>query len=57
MTDQEKYYEVHTVDRSFVTIPGSGYAGSSLGTSGQIILFTLSAHLTRTSKINLIQYS
>jgi hypothetical protein len=57
MTDQEKYYEVHTVDRSFITIPGSGYAGSSLGTPGQVVLFTLNAHLTRTTKLNLIQYS
>ena len=57
MTDQEKYYEVHTVDRSFITIPGGGYAGSSLGTPGQVVLFTLNAHLTRTTKLNLIQYS
>jgi hypothetical protein len=57
VTDQEKYYEVNTVDRSFVTIPGAGSAGASLGTPGQVVLFTLSAHLTRTSKINLIQYS
>jgi hypothetical protein len=57
VTDQEKYYEVHTIDRSFVTIPGSGYAGSSLGTPGQIILFTLNAHSTRITKLNLIQYS
>ena len=57
ITDQEKYYEVFTVDRSFITIPGGTGAGSSLGTPGQIVLFTLSAHLTRTSKLNLIQYS
>jgi hypothetical protein len=57
ITDQEKYYEVSTVDRSFVTIPGGTGAGSSLGTPGQIIVFTLSAYLTRTPRLNLIKYS
>jgi hypothetical protein len=57
ITDQEKYYQVNTVDRSFITIPGSGNAGSSLGTPGQVVLFTLSAYLTRTTNLNLIQYS
>jgi hypothetical protein len=57
ITDQEKYYQVNTVDRSFITIPGGGTAGSSLGTPGQIILYTLGAYLTRTTNLNLIQYS
>jgi hypothetical protein len=57
ITDQEKYYQVNTVDRSFITIPGAGDAGASLGTPGQVILFTLSAYLTRTTTLNLIQYS
>lgn len=57
ITDQEKYYEVFTVDRSFVTIPGGTGAGASLGTPGQVILFTLSAHMTRITKLNLIRYS
>ena len=57
LTDQEKYYQVNTVDRSFITIPGSGDAGSSLGTPGQIVLYTLGAYLTRTTNLNLIQYS
>jgi hypothetical protein len=57
ITDQEKYYQVNTVDRSFITIPGGGTAGSSLGTPGQIILYTLGAYLTRTTTLNLIQYS
>jgi hypothetical protein len=57
VTDQEKYYEIHTIDRSFVTIPGGTGAGSTLGTPGQIILFTLNGHLTRTTKLNLIRYS
>jgi hypothetical protein len=57
VTDQEKYYEIDTVNRSFVTIPGGGDAGASLGTPGQVVLYVLNGHLTRTSKLNLIQYS
>ena len=57
LTDQEKYYQVNTVDRSFITIPGAGDAGASLGTPGQVVLFTLNAYLTRTTTLNLIQYS
>jgi hypothetical protein len=57
ITDQEKYYQVNTIDRSFITIPGGGDAGASLGTPGQIVLFTLNAYLTRTTNLNLIQYS
>jgi hypothetical protein len=57
VTDQEKYYQVNTVDRSFITIPGAGDAGASLGTPGQIVLFTLNAYLTRTTTLNLIKYS
>jgi hypothetical protein len=57
VTDQERYYEINTVDRSFVTIPGGTGAGSTLGTPGQVVLFTLSGYLTRTTKLNLIRYS
>jgi hypothetical protein len=57
ITDQEKYYQVNTVDRSFITIPGGGDAGASLGTPGQVVLFTLGAYLTHTTNLNLIQYS
>lgn len=57
ITDQEKYYQVNTIDRSFVTIPGAGDAGASLGTPGQVVLFTLNAYLTRTTTLNLIKYS
>jgi hypothetical protein len=57
ITDQEKYYQVNTVDRSFITIPGAGDAGASLGTPGQVVLFTLNAYLTRTTNLNLIKYS
>jgi len=57
ITDQERYYQVNTVDRSFITIPGSGDAGSTVGTPGQIVLYSLGAYLTRTTNLNLIQYS
>jgi hypothetical protein len=57
ITDQERYYQVNTVDRSFITIPGSGDAGSTVGTPGQIVLYSLGAYLTRTTNLNLIKYS
>jgi len=57
ITDQERYYQVNTVDRSFITIPGSGNAGSTVGTPGQIVLYSLGAYLTRTTNLNLIKYS
>ena len=57
ITDQERYYQVNTIDRSFITIPGAGNAESTVGTPGQIVLFSLGAYLTRTTNLNLIQYS
>ena len=57
ITDQERYYQVNTVDRSFITIPGAGDAGSTVGTPGQIVLFSLGAYLTRTTNLNLVKYS
>lgn len=57
ITDQERYYQVNTVDRSFITIPGAGDAGSTVGTPGQIVLYSLGAYLTRTTQLNLVKYS
>jgi len=57
ISDQEKYYEVNSIDKQFITLPGTGASESTLGTPGQIILFVASAYLTRTSKLNLIKYS
>ena len=57
ITDQEKYYEVHTVTRSTITLPGNATNSIEIGTPGQVILYVLEAHLTRTTKINLIEYS
>jgi hypothetical protein len=57
ITDQERYYQVNTIDRSFITIPGGGDAESAVGTPGQIVLYSLGAYLTRTTNLNLIKYS
>lgn len=52
--EQEIYYEVSSIDRQFITIPGTD---ASLGTPGYIVTYVISAYLTRTSKLNLIKYS
>ena len=57
VTDQERYYEIHTTNRSVVTLPGGGTSTSTIGTPGQLILFVIEGHLTRTTKLNLIKYS
>jgi hypothetical protein len=57
ITDQERYYEVNSIDRKFVTLPGTGTSASTVGTPGLIVLYVLSAYLTRTSRLNLIKYS
>ena len=57
ITDQERYYEINSIDRKFVTLPGTGTSASTVGTPGFIILYVLSAYLTRTSKLNLVKYS
>jgi hypothetical protein len=57
ITDQERYYEVNSIDRKFVTLPGTGTSASIIGEPGLIVLYVLSAYLTRTSRLNLIKYS
>ena len=57
ITDEERFYEVSSINRSFVTLPGTGTSSSTTGTPGFIILYVLSAYLTRTSKLNLVKYS
>lgn len=54
--DREKYYEVNSIDQTFVTIPGVGASNGSLGTTGQIVMYTLSGYLTRITKLNIIEY-
>ena len=60
VTDQERYYEISSIDRQVVTLPGSAGGNpvpSAGNTPNQIILYVLSAYLTRTSKLNIVQYS
>ena len=60
ITDQQRYYEISSINRQVVTLPGSVGATSvpSAGnTPNQIILYVLSAYLTRTSKLNILKYS
>lgn len=60
VTDQERYYEVSSIDRQVVTLPGgqgSNPAPNPGNTPNQIILYVLSAYLVRTSKLNILKYS
>jgi hypothetical protein len=60
VTDQERYYEISSIDRQVVTLPGAAGASpvpSPGNTPNQIILYALSAYLTRTSRINIIEYN
>ena len=59
VTDQQRYYEISSIDRQVVTLPGSVGATPvppTGNTPNQIILYVLSAYLTRTSRLNLIKY-
>jgi len=60
ITDQQRYYEINSIDRQVVTLPGSVGATPVPGagnTPNQIILYVLSAYLTRTSRLNILKYS
>ena len=58
LADQERYYEVKVLNTSIITIPGAGGAQNFTGNgnAGQIILYGLTCHLTRITKINIIPY-
>lgn len=57
VTDQERYYEVDTLNTSIITIPGATSQNATPGqTAGEIVMYTLTCHLTRTTKLNLIEY-
>lgn len=56
LMDRERYYEVNSMDVHFVTIPGVGSSNGTQGTTGQTVMYVLSCHLTRVTKINLIEY-
>jgi hypothetical protein len=53
VSESERYYEISSVNRTVITIPG----GTPGGIASQTIMYVLSAYLTRTSKLNLIKYS
>jgi hypothetical protein len=57
ISDQNRYYEISSINISYITTPGAGTSTTTTGNPGQIILYVLSAYLTRTSKLNLIKYS
>jgi hypothetical protein len=60
VTDQQRYYEISSIDRQVVTLPGSVGATPippAGNTPNQIILYVLSAYLTRTSRINIVEYN
>ena len=59
ITDQQRYYEISSIDRQTVTLPGASTNATTAtsGTPGQVILYVLSAYLTRTSKLNIVKYS
>jgi hypothetical protein len=57
VTDQERYYEVNTLNTSIITIPGAtAQNGNPGGTAGEIVLLNLICHLTRTTKLNIKEY-
>jgi hypothetical protein len=55
VSDRERYYEVNNVDTQFITIPGGGVPNSTTGTAGQVVLYVLTCHLTRVTRLNLIE--
>jgi hypothetical protein len=54
--DREKYYEVNSIDNQFITLPGTGASNGTLGSTGQLITYTLTCYLTRVTKLNIIPY-
>lgn len=56
LMDRERYYEVNSIDSQFVTIPGVGASNGIQGTTGQIVMYSLTCYLTRITKLNLIEY-
>jgi hypothetical protein len=52
MLDQERHYEVNSINQNLLTLPGAAI-GSSPTT---VIQYVLSGNLARTTKLNLIEY-
>ena len=56
VSDRERFYEVNNIDSQFITISGGGSASNqSTGTTGQVVLFILTCHLTRVTRLNLVE--
>jgi hypothetical protein len=56
LMDRELYYEVNNVNQQFATIPGTNAPNSVIGTTGQIMAYSISGYLTRITKLNIIPY-
>jgi hypothetical protein len=54
--DRERFYEISSVDSIFGTISGVRTPNGIQGTNGQVLMYVLTAYLTRVSKLNLIEY-
>ena len=50
--DQERHYEVNNINQNLLTLPGATIGAASTS----VIQYVLSANLTRTTKLNLIEY-
>lgn len=53
LMDREKMYEVSSLDQNFLTQPGGS---TTTPPSGITVLYILKGYLTRTTKLNLIEY-
>jgi hypothetical protein len=42
--DRELYYEVNNVNQQFATIPGTNAPNSEIGTTGQIMAYSISGY-------------
>lgn len=57
VTDQERYYEVNTLNTNIITIPGATAQNATPGgTAGEIMIYVLTCHLSRTTKLNITPY-
>jgi hypothetical protein len=52
IVDQERHYEVNSINQNLLTLPGASIGA----TATSVIQYVLSANLTRTTKLNLIEY-
>jgi len=52
MLDQERHYELNNINQNLITLPGSNVGAAPT----VLIQYVLSGNLTRTTKLNLIEY-